>query len=1389
MRKSKQFIALMATASMIIQSVPVMASTPVNNSGVSCVDSDITKATIQQDITTGVKLLGDIAAGTEYVFKYIPETDGYYNHQLCADGDYSFSFTMNDSEGNSIDYSSVELKAGNEYTITMKVESDVEDAIYVSTLSEDINYGDDYIDVWESIMPDSVTGLCGQSTQLLFDAESDLTKVTYNWQRGVINETTGTVEWSDIGEDKCELEVAYKEAGTTEYYRCIAYNEYATCAVSNIVRVDSIGAVQLQDGDNTVSITPESNYFVYIPNQNSYTSITTNAYDYYLDVRDEDGNPIYTKEYNKYYFEAGKSYLIELFNYDDEDTVNVTVSSIAEEDYLVVDCKQNSVSLLKNMSKYLFVDVAGKGLKYQWQKCDSEDLSNWINIGELQEVVVNELRLEVVAETEGVVWYRCVVTNEFGKSLACDPIVVQTTEPIDVVLGSNSFSAYNQGDNYYKFVPTEDMYIETSVNGYYGSVYDEYFNELEFSDIGYSVKKDKVYYLKHYISDDYDSIVVEVKKINFAHSDYMMYLYNRDKNIDIRGWFEDNAIQTTFSNTGYETVIREITDSQSLENNGQDSSNGQENNSDEISSETVSAVEQINENVSYASEDTQEPVAQEPVVSEPVTDQPSQDGSDSDDSSSENEIILQETEKILFEGNGITADTQSGLQVTPNVDFSEDGKFAVVSYTVSNPTDKVKKFSLGVNSDIQIDDDDYASVYLTNTGLSLVSSEGTAYYVICNNVEGITDVDTMWFGHFGERYNNQWNDYDRIKLDDTDSGFSMAWQNREIQPGKSMIFTFELGVGESGSIVAPEDTLIADGECGENMRWTLNNNGTLTVRGKGDMNNYEIGQAPWLQYNDFIKKIVIGYGITHVGDYAFYNLNKLTGAKVPATVISLGEKSLGYTDEGKVTGFTIDAYKNSAAEKYAIDNEFLVGELGDENGENHVHDYYEDERKEATCTEDGFIKSICSGCGDEKSEVIEKLNHTYVAQVTQPTCTQEGYTTHKCIRCSDSYIDSKVNPLGHTEELELRDVSRFYTGDEYCKRCNEMVHKGTAIQVDISSFSAALEYDSVVYNGKDRQPKASVEASFGDLVKDEDFEVIYSNNKNVGTATVTINGIGNYKGTITKKFNITKADNSINVKTAVTKTASASKSQTFSLGAKATSGAITYKSSNTSIKVSSSGVVTIPKNFSGKFTVTLTAGNANYKSVTKNVAVTVNKAANNLSVSKSAYTKVASATGVQHISLGAKATSGASSIKYTSNNKSVTVKAGKVTIPKNFVGKAVITVTAGNQAFNTVKKTVTITVNPAVPKIIGVANTAKKTANVKWSKLAYVSGYTIQYSLNSNFKNAKTINVTKASTISKVITKLSVNKTYYIRIKAYKTVGNVKYQSAWSAKKSVKIKK
>jgi gliding motility-associated-like protein len=58
------------------------------------------------------------------------------------------------------------------------------------------------------------------------------------------------------------------------------------------------------------------------------------------------------------------------------------------------------------------------------------------------------------------------------------------------------------------------------------------------------------------------------------------------------------------------------------------------------------------------------------------------------------------------------------------------------------------------------------------------------------------------------------------------------------------------------------------------------------------------------------------------------------------------------------------------------------------------------------------------------------------------------------------------------------------------------------------------------FTGSELEPKVTVKDGSETLVEGTDYEVTYSDNINVGTATVTVNGIGNYSGTLTKTFNV-----------------------------------------------------------------------------------------------------------------------------------------------------------------------------------------------------------------------------------------------------------------------------
>ncbi len=157
--------------------------------------------------------------------------------------------------------------------------------------------------------------------------------------------------------------------------------------------------------------------------------------------------------------------------------------------------------------------------------------------------------------------------------------------------------------------------------------------------------------------------------------------------------------------------------------------------------------------------------------------------------------------------------------------------------------------------------------------------------------------------------------------------------------------------------------------------------------------------------------------------------------------------------------------------------------------------------------------------------------------------------------------------------------------------------------------------------------------------------------------------------------------------------------------------------------------------------------------------------------------------------LGAK-TNGDGKLTYKSSNTKVATVSGSGKITLKGVGRAKIVITAAaTQNYQKVVKTIVITVNPTGTKLSSVKNIRGKKMMVKWKRNTKVSGYQIQYSTSSKFKNAKKVTVKPNKITKKMVSKLVKKKKYYVRIRTYRKISGKTYYSSWSGSKSVIIKK
>lgn len=338
------------------------------------------------------------------------------------------------------------------------------------------------------------------------------------------------------------------------------------------------------------------------------------------------------------------------------------------------------------------------------------------------------------------------------------------------------------------------------------------------------------------------------------------------------------------------------------------------------------------------------------------------------------------------------------------------------------------------------------------------------------------------------------------------------------------------------------------------------------------------------------------------------------------------------------------------------------------------------------------------------------------------------------------------------------------------------------------TYTVSGKYDISALNGKwaSTTPvtytgSAITPTSFSSLDKDfekgVDYKIVgYKNNTKPGQATVIIQGIGGCTGTAEMYFPIQTGSSSSG--------SGSSTGGSTSTAIDINKASVSYSNNNNFFKYTLTyGGKTLVKGadftesikVSGSTGVITLTGIGKFGGITKlNLpsTVTTPSASGN-------YIKVSNVT------YNGKAQKPTFSV-YNSSNKLVNkvyIKSTTYSNNKN-VGLGKITVKLANG--QTVVKTFSI--NPQ-KTALGTVSGAKAGFKAIWTKkTSQTTGYEIQYSTSSTFKKPKTAKITKNTTTSKTISKLGSKKTYYVRIRTYKTVSGKTYYSAWSAKKSVKTK-
>ena len=232
-----------------------------------------------------------------------------------------------------------------------------------------------------------------------------------------------------------------------------------------------------------------------------------------------------------------------------------------------------------------------------------------------------------------------------------------------------------------------------------------------------------------------------------------------------------------------------------------------------------------------------------------------------------------------------------------------------------------------------------------------------------------------------------------------------------------------------------------------------------------------------------LNNIKLPEGLTYIDDRAFYGCSSLTDLTLPSTLKTINELAFSNGPRFKNNELTIPKGVTTITSR-SFENIKDLKTINVENGVTTIEKY-------------AFADN------DSLTRVNLPSSITSVANTACKYYNEEKYST------CDIYIDKYKGSIPCYSNWGT-------TGTIYWKARD---FKNTTDNAVVISDIA-----DQTYTGSLIVPNITVSCNDVELVKNTDYTVSYSNNKNVGTATISITGIGDYTGTITKNFNIVARD-------------------------------------------------------------------------------------------------------------------------------------------------------------------------------------------------------------------------------------------------------------------------
>lgn len=194
-------------------------------------------------------------------------------------------------------------------------------------------------------------------------------------------------------------------------------------------------------------------------------------------------------------------------------------------------------------------------------------------------------------------------------------------------------------------------------------------------------------------------------------------------------------------------------------------------------------------------------------------------------------------------------------------------------------------------------------------------------------------------------------------------------------------------------------------------------------------------------------------------------------------------------------------------------------------------------------------------------------------------------------KAGDHKYDSTIEKASTSKDGKIIDK---------CSRCGDV----KVAQIISHPTKVVLNKSNFVYDGKVKTPTVTVTSADGKTVDSANYDISYANGrKDAGTYDVKVTFKGNYTGSLTTKFTIAKANQSLKIKSPKKKMKVGAKAK-IKIKANKGHGKVTYKVSNKKIAKIKKGKLVALKKGKVKLTVTLKATkNYNQKKVTITIKV------------------------------------------------------------------------------------------------------------------------------------------------------------------------------------------